>query len=131
MNFWGGHPFFKPVVYRIKSFLDSGLVVAGSSDSPVVPDNPLVGIYAAVTRRAKSGQEVLLQEAISPRQALAMYTTDAAYASFEENIKGTIAPGRLADMVILSDDPLKSPPELIKDIRVEMTILDGRVVWED
>ena len=116
-------------LYRIKSFLDSGLAVAGSSDSPVVPDNPLVGIYAAVTRRAESGQELLPQEAISAETALAMYTTSAACASFEEGIKGAIAPGKLADVVILSDDPLKSPPEMIKDIRVEMTVLDGKVAW--
>jgi len=118
-------------LYRIRSFLDSGLVVAGSSDSPVVPDNPLLGIYAAVTRRAKSGQQLLPHEGISPQQALAMYTTNAACASFEENIKGAIAPGRLADMVILSADPLKSPPEEIKDTKVEMTIIDGKVVWQD
>jgi len=118
-------------LYRIKSFLDSGLVVAGSSDSPVVSDNPLVGIYAAVTRRAESGQEVLPEEAISAGQALAMYTTSAACASFEEDIKGAIAPDKLADMVILSADPLKSPPEQIKDIRVEMTIIDGKVAWQD
>ena len=118
-------------LYIIKSLLDSGLVVAGSSDSPVVPDNPLVGIYAAVTRRAETGQELLPQEAVSAQQALAMYTTGAAYASFEENIKGAIAPGKLADMVILSDDPLKSPLEQLKDIRVEMTILDGKVAWQD
>jgi len=116
-------------LYRIRSFLDSGLVVAGSSDSPVVPDNPLLGIYAAVTRREKSGQEVLPQEAVSARQALAMYTSSAAYTSFEEARKGAIAPGKLADMVILSADPLKSPPEQIKDILVEMTIIDGRVAW--
>jgi len=118
-------------LYRIKSFLNSGLVVAGSSDSPVVPDNPLIGICAAVTRRAESGQEVLPEEAVSPQQALAMYTTNAAYASFEEKLKGAIALGRLADMAVLSNDPLKSPPEMIKDIRVEMTILDGKVAWQD
>jgi predicted amidohydrolase YtcJ len=117
-------------LYRIKSFLDSGLVVAGSSDSPVVPDNPLLGIYAAVTRKAETGQELLPEEAISAEQALAMYTANAAYASFEEDIKGSVAPGRLADMVILSADPLKAPPEQIKDIRVEMTIIDGEVAWE-
>jgi len=117
-------------LYRIKSFLDGGLIVAGSSDSPVVPDNPLVGIYAAVTRRAESGQELLPQECISAEEALAMYTVNAAYTSFEEGIKGSIAQGKLADMVVLSDDPLKSPPEQIKDIQVEMTIIDGKVAWE-
>jgi predicted amidohydrolase YtcJ len=117
-------------LYRIKSFLDGGLVVAASSDAPVVPDNPLVGIYAAITRRAESGEYLLPEEAVSAEQALAMYTVNAAYASFEEDIKGSITPGKLADMVVLSDDPLKSPPEQIKDIRVEMTIIDGKIVWE-
>jgi len=105
-------------------------MVAASSDSPVVPDNPLVGIYAAVTRQAESGQFLLPEESISAEQALAMYTVNAAYASFEEDIKGSITQGKLADIVILSDDPVKSPPQQIKDIRVEMTIIDGKVVWE-
>jgi predicted amidohydrolase YtcJ len=117
-------------LYRLRSLLDGGLVVAASSDCPVAPDNPLVGIYAAVTRRAESGEELSPEEAVSAEQALAMYTINAAYASFEEDIKGSITPGKLADMVVLSADPLKSPPERIKDIRVEMTIIDGRVVWE-
>jgi len=117
-------------LYRIKSFLDGGLLVAASSDSPVVPDNPLVGIYGAVTRRAESGQHLSPQEAVSAKQALALYTVNAAYASFEEGVKGSIAPGKLADLVVLSDDPVKASPERIKDIRVEMTIIDGRVVWE-
>jgi predicted amidohydrolase YtcJ len=117
-------------LYRIKSFLDSGMVVAGSSDSPIAPADPLLGIYAAVTRKAETGQVLLPEEAISAEQALAMYTTNAAYASFEESIKGSIAPGRLADVVVLSADPLKAPPEQLKDIKVEMTILDGKVVWQ-
>ena len=119
-----------PWLYRIKSPLESRLVVAGSSDSPVVPNNPLVGIYAAVTRKAESGQVLLPEEAVSPSRALAMYTVNAAYASFEEDIKGSIAPGKLADMVVLSDDPTQVPPEQIKDIKVEMTIIGGEVVWE-
>jgi len=117
-------------LYRIKSFHDGGLIVAGSSDSPIVPNNPLVGIYAAVTRQAESGQQLLPQECISPGQALAMYTINAAYASFEEGIKGSITPGKLADIVVLSGDPIKSPPEQIKEIKVEMTIIGGKVVWE-
>ncbi len=117
-------------LYRIKSFFDSGLIVAGSSDSPIVPDNPLVGIYAAVTRQTESGQQILPRQRISASQALAMYTINAAYASFEEGIKGSITPGKLADMVLLSGDPTKAPPEQIKDIKVEMTIIGGKVVWE-
>ncbi len=119
-----------PWLYRIRSPLESGLVVAAASDAPVVPVNPLTGIYGAVTRKAESGQVLLPEERISPEQALALYTLNAAYASFEEDIKGSIAPGKLADMVILSDDPTKIPPEQIKDIKVEMTIIGGEVVWE-
>ena len=117
-------------LYRIKSPLNSGLMVAGSSDSPVVPNNPLVGIYAAVTRQAESGQRLLPQECVSAREALAMYTINAAYASFEVDIKGSIIQGKLADMVVLNNDPIESPPEGIKDIRVEMTIIGSKIVWE-
>jgi len=119
-----------PWLYRIKSPLGIGLTVAGSSDSPVAPNNPLVGIYAAVTRRAESGQYLLPEECVSTGEALAMYTINAAHASFEEGIKGSITPGKLADMVVLSSDPLESPPEQIKDIRVEMTIIGGELAWE-
>ena len=59
-----------------------------------------------------------------------MNTVNAAFASFEEGIKGSITPGKLADMVVLSNDPIKSPPEQIRDIRVETTIIGGKVVWE-
>ena len=119
-----------PWLYRIKTPMEKGLIVAGSSDAPVVPANPLVGIYAAVTRRVESGQVLLLEERITVEQALKLYTANAAYASFEEKIKGSLSPGKLADIVILSDDPTRIPPEKIKDIKVEMTIIGGKVVWE-
>ena len=123
-------PDILPWMYRIRSPMESGVIVAGSSDTPVVPLNPLAGIYAAVTRKTESGQDFQPEETVSPQQALAMYTVNAAYASFEEDIKGSIAEGKLADMVVLSDDPTKVPPERIKDIKVEMTIIGGEVVWE-
>ena len=117
-------------LYRFRSFLESGLVVAGSSDSPIVSNNPLAGIYGAVTRKAESGQLLLPEERVTAGQALTMYTINGAYSSFEEDIKGSITGGKLADMVLLSDDPTSSQPEQIKDIRVEMTIIGGKVVWE-
>jgi len=117
-------------LYRFRSFFDSGLVVAGSSDSPIVSSNPLMGIYGAVTRQTESGQLLLPDEAITVEQALAAYTINAAYASFEESIKGSIAAGKLADMVLLSDDPTACSPQGIKDIQVEMTMSGGSVVWE-
>lgn len=103
---------------------------AASSDSPVVPVNPLVGIYAAVTRQAETGQVLLAEEQISPSQALWMYTLGAAYSAFEEEAKGAIAVGKLADFAVLSHDPTGIPAEEIKEIKVEKTILGGRVVWE-
>jgi predicted amidohydrolase YtcJ len=114
-----------PWLYRIRAPLDKGIIVAGSSDAPVVPLNPLVGIYAAVSRQAESGQTLQPAE-----QALALYTINAAYSSFDEKSRGSIAPGKLADIVILSDDPTRVPPEKIKDIKVEMTMIGGEVVWE-
>jgi len=117
-------------LYPTRSWLNNGLVVADSSDSPVVPAGPLTGIYAAVTRQARSGHQLPLRERVSASEALKMNTINAAYASFEEDIKGSISPGKLADIVVLSDDPLKSPPERIKDIRVGMTIIGGKVAWE-
>jgi predicted amidohydrolase YtcJ len=119
-----------PWLYRVKSPLDSGLIVAAASDAPVSPVSPLSGIYGAVTRKAESGQVLLPEEAVTPEQALALYTVNAAFASFEEDIKGTITPGKLADMVVLSGNPLTALPEQLKDIKVEMTIVGGRVAWE-
>ena len=118
------------LLYRIGSFLKNDLAVAASSDSPVVPNNPLIGIYAAVTRKTESGQKLPPEEGIKPQEALALYTKNAAYASFEEDLKGSISPGKLADMVVLGDDPLKPPPDRIKEIKVQMTIIGGKVVWE-
>jgi predicted amidohydrolase YtcJ len=114
----------------VKSLLDAGIVFAASSDCPVVPDNPMPGIYATVTRKTRLEQQIRSEQGISVNEALALYTTNAAYASFEEDTKGSIAPGKLADMVVLSDDPTSIPSEQIKDIKVEMTIIDGEVVWE-
>jgi hypothetical protein len=119
-----------PWLYRTRSFLKGGLKPAASSDCPVVPCNPLVGVYAAVTRRAESGQALSLKEAISPEEALWMYTLAGAYASFEEQLKGSIEVGKLADMVVLNADPTVVSPEELKEIRVEKTIISGEVVWQ-
>lgn len=119
-----------PWLYRFGSLINSGLVVAGSSDSPIVPDNPLVGIYAAVTRQTESGQSLQPEECVSVIEALAMYTVNGAYVSSEEKIKGSISQGKLADLVLLDADPTRTPRQQIKDIKVEMTIIDGQVVWE-
>jgi predicted amidohydrolase YtcJ len=117
-------------LYRTKSFLKNGLKPAASSDCPVVPPDPLMGIYAAVTRKAENGQVLLPEETISPREALGLYTAAGAYASFEEHLKGSIEVGKLADMVVLSTDPTNVPPDEIEELSVEKTIIDGKIVWE-
>jgi predicted amidohydrolase YtcJ len=119
-----------PWLYRIKTPLDAGIKTAFASDAPVISVNPMMGLYGAVTRQAESGQVLLLEERISMAQALECYTLGGAYASFEDGIKGSLAPNKLADMAVLSDNPLTTPPEKLKDIKVEKTIIGGEVVWE-
>ncbi len=117
-------------LYPLSTLIKNGVAVAGSSDCPVVPANPIMGVYAAVSRRTEAGDFVLPDEKITPLEALKMYTQDAAKATSEERIKGSIEPGKLADLVVLSSDPTKLPANEMKDIEVEMTILDGEVVWD-
>ena len=117
-------------LYRIGSLVKSGLTVAGASDSPIVPNSPLMGIYGAVTRETLSGKIMNQSERLTINQVIALYTINAAYASHEEKIKGSITPGKLADLVILSKNPTLVPPEEIKDIKVQMTVIGGKVVWE-
>jgi len=116
-------------LYPFATLLQAGVKVAAGSDCPVVPPNPLIGIYAAISRRTETGEAVLPQESVSQLEALRMYTLNAAYSSFEEAVKGSITPGKFADLVVLSDDPGKVPIEEVKDLQVEMTIIDGEVVY--
>ena len=119
-----------PCLYRIGTMVKSGLTVAGASDSPIVPNSPLMGIYGAVTRETSSGKILNQSERLTVNQVLALYTINAAYASHEEKIKGSITPGKLADMVVLSKNPTLVPPEEIKNIKVQMTVIGGKIVWE-
>jgi predicted amidohydrolase YtcJ len=87
-------------------------------------------IYGAVTRKSYLGETIGGEQAIPVMEALKLYTTNAAYASFEEKIKGSIEPGKLADMVVLDRDILSVPPEEIKSVQVETTIVGGTVVYQ-
>jgi predicted amidohydrolase YtcJ len=119
-----------PWLYRIGTMVKSGLVVAGASDSPIVPNNPLMGIYGGASRTTSSGEKMSQDERLTASQVLMLYTLNAAYASHEEKIKGSISSGKLADMVLLSDDPTRVALEIIKDIKIQMTVIGGKVVWE-
>ncbi len=109
--------------YPFKTLIRQGVLVTGGSDCPVEPISPLLGICAAVSR------EKFPQEKITVEEALRIYTVNAAYASFEEKIKGSIEAGKLADLVVLSDDLRKIEPNKIRDVKVEMTIVGGRIVY--
>lgn len=116
-------------LYPIRSLLESGIVVAAGSDAPVVPANPLEGIYAATTRGSRSGCTVANGERVSVEQALKLYTSGPAIACGEHYRKGSIVPGKLADLVVLTADPASLEQSEIKNIGVAMTIIGGNVVW--
>ncbi|RLB94257.1 MAG: hypothetical protein DRH26_01700 [Deltaproteobacteria bacterium] len=117
-------------LYPIGTLQKSGVIVAGSSDSPIVEPNPITGIYSTISRMAKTGKTVSAKESIDLLSALKMFTNNAAKACFDEDMKGSITPGKLADMVLLSKDPTKLSSEEVKDIKVVMTMIDGKIVWE-
>jgi predicted amidohydrolase YtcJ len=117
-------------VYPLRSLMERGIVAGLSSDAPVIDPNPLTGVYFAVTRKTPTGQTIAPHEAVTVLQAIRAYTLYGAYASFEENIKGSLEPGKLADLVILSDDILKVAPEKILGLKVDLTMVDGKVVYQ-
>ncbi len=117
-------------VYPLRSLMERGIVAGLSSDAPVIDPNPLTGIYFAVTRKTPTGQTIAPHEAVTLHQAIRAYTLSGAYTTFEENIKGSLEPGKLADLAVLSEDILRVPCEKIPGIKVDLTMLDGRVVYE-
>ncbi|HTT62522.1 MAG TPA: amidohydrolase [Bryobacteraceae bacterium] len=118
--------------YAFRSLLDSGAVLAFGSDWDVAPMVPLMGIYAAATRRTLDGKHPdgwVPEQKITVAEAIRAYTMGSAYASFDEKIKGSIEPGKLADMVVVSEDILGVPPAEIEKARVETTVFDGKVIY--
>lgn len=119
--------------YPFKSLIDAGAIVCFGSDWSVAPLNPILGIYAAVTRRTlddKNPDGWLPEQKISVEEAIKCYTINNAYASFEENLKGSIEHGKLADIIVLSDNLLEIEPEKIKNVKVDMTIFNGNLIFE-
>jgi predicted amidohydrolase YtcJ len=119
--------------YAFRSLLDAGARLAFGSDWPVAPATPLEGIYAAVTRRTlddKNPDGWIPEQKITVEEALRAYTSDGAYASFEEGIKGTLEPGKLADFVVLDHDITKVDPVEIRDIKVLQTYVGGKKVFD-
>lgn len=118
--------------YNYRTLFDNGVHVAISSDCPVDSLNPMKNIYVAVTRKDYAGYPEggwLPEQRLTVDQAIYGFTMGSAYASFEENIKGSIESGKYADLVIISDDIFEINPDKIQDIEVEMTILGGKIVY--
>jgi predicted amidohydrolase YtcJ len=118
--------------YAFRALLDSGAVLAFGSDWDVAPMVPLMGIYAAATRRTLDGKHPegwIPEQKITVAEAIRAYTMGSAYASFDEKLKGSIEPGKLADMVVVSDDILSIPAVEVEKTRVETTVFDGKVIY--
>lgn len=119
--------------YAFKSLLDTGVKVAFGSDWFVAPPTPLEGIYAAVTRRTLDDRNPggwVPEQRIGVADALRAYTAGSAYASFEEGEKGTLEPGKLADLALIDRDLTQVPPEMLREARVVLTVVGGQVVFE-
>jgi len=129
---------------RIKTFMPlnsmvkAGVIVSGGSDhmvkfdsySAINPYNPFLGMYSLITRKNEKGNVINSSEAISREDAIKIYTINNAYGSLEEDIKGSLEKGKLADLIVISDDLLTCSEESIKDIKVVMTMLDGKIVFD-
>lgn len=118
--------------YAWKKMIDNGLLISGGSDSPVVSFNIMENIYFAVTRKNIHGEPRngwQPQEKLSVDQAIKLFTKNAAYHSFDEKIKGTLEIGKVADLVVLNENIYKVKEDEIKDIKIDMTIVDGNIVY--
>ncbi len=119
--------------YAWQSLLKSGAIIAGGSDAPVEQGDPMIEFYAAVARKSKdgfTGPGWHPEEAVTREQALKMFTAWPAYAAFQEDVKGSIAPGKLADLTILSDDIMKIPEPEILRTRCLMTVVGGEIAYD-
>jgi len=116
-------------MYAARDYIDQGIIAAGGSDAPVTDINPLLGIHVAVNRKSQSGMDIGSSQCISVMEAIKLYTWNGAYASFEEDIKGSIEVGKLADLVVLNDSILNVSPDQIKDLKVEKTMIDGEIIY--
>ncbi len=117
-------------MFAARSFLDAGIKVAAHSDHSASPYPPLMGIHSLVNRKTANGQPIGMSQKISVMEALKLYTINAAYHTFEEDVLGSIEPGKFADMVVLGKDILTVPTETIVDIPIDMTIVGGKIGYQ-
>ena len=119
--------------YPYRSFLDHGVHLALGTDWPVVPLNPLQTLYAAATMATLDGKHPrgwLPEQKLSLAEAVSAYTAGSAYAEFQEKIKGSITPGKLADMVLLGENIFRIDPARLRDVKVDTTIMGGTITYQ-
>ena len=117
-------------MFAVRSFLDAGIPVTQASDYPPGPFEPMMALQSSVTRTDSRGNVWGPKQRISAEEALRVGTQHGAYASFEEDLKGSIAPGKLADLMVLGRDPIREDPSRLITIPVERTMVGGRWVFE-
>jgi hypothetical protein len=120
----------KATSYPWRDLLDSGAVIGNGTDVPVEPIDPIASYYASVSRMTGTGERFVPEQVMTRQEALESYTINNAYAAFEEDLKGSIAPGKLADITVLSQDILTVDEAAIPDTKVDMTILGGVVKYQ-
>ena len=116
--------------YVWRSLIDAGVLVTNGTDAPVEDVDPLLSYHASVTRRLNNGETFYPDQRMTRLEALRSYTIHCAQAAFEEDVKGSLTPGKLADIVVLSHDILSVPDEELLDARVLMTIVGGEFLYE-
>jgi predicted amidohydrolase YtcJ len=112
-------------LYPLNSLIKEGILVSGGSDCPMEPINPFLGIHAVLKRPFYPEEQIKIDD------ALRMYTVNAAFASFEDQFKGSIEEGKLADLTVISRDPTTTEPNKLSEIEVKMTIVDGKIVYSE
>ena len=116
--------------YAWQSLLKSGAIVTNGTDAPVEDVDPLASFYASVTRQIGEGVTFFPEQKMTRMQALRSYTLDCAYAAYEETEKGSLVPGKLADLVVLSNDLTSCPDDAILKTEVVYTIVGGKIVYQ-
>jgi predicted amidohydrolase YtcJ len=127
LDIWG-HRDLKGIM-PLRRFHELGIPVMGGTDFPGTPVSPLLGLRSALARRTRQGEILDADQAVTLDQALRFQTTAAAYGGFEEHLKGSLELGKLADLIVLSDDPYAVEPEQLDQVRVDLTMVGGRVVY--
>jgi hypothetical protein len=116
-------------LYPLAALRRAGVPLAAGSDCPVAPPGVIAGLYGAVARRSQRGSSVVEEQGLQAGEALQMYTGTAAFAAFEEASRGSLSPGKTADLVLLSGDPIAVPAEEITSLRAELAVVGGEIAW--